>query len=317
MVIHRVLAVRDPIARDHTLRGWYGFLESLVRTLISTRLKMALLVAGMLVLALPQRVSAQEDVNDTPLGDVARSFRKKPDPSEVVIDNDNFSKVVEDAESRRAAGSTMVFSLDPGGKSFHVSSSDVSCSLTFSAKTSSLLSDPVMLDELPRSELAKLDGPATIDGDSLQISVHNGTSWELREVVIGLTIIRRPEPGDAASYYGRARIVPAVAGTSSNPVQDSSQKLPDVTMLLRVKGSAAPSGTALFRTQLNFALFPDQEWHWAIVRAKGVPPQASPQAVTTTQTGPEPGQLPALPPATGPRSLPLTPSSSHLDVAVH
>ena len=61
------------------------------------------------------------------------------------------------------------------------------------AKTSSLLSDPITLDELPRSEMAKLDGPATIDGDSLQVSMHNGTSWELREVVIGLTIVKRPE----------------------------------------------------------------------------------------------------------------------------
>jgi hypothetical protein len=52
--------------------------------------------------------------------------------------------------------------------------------------------------------------------------------------------------------------------------------------LLRVKGSAAPTATALFRTQLNFALFPDQEWHWAIVRAKGVPPPR-PATETTTQ----------------------------------
>ena len=223
----------------------------------------------MLVPTLPSCVSAQDDANDIPLGDVARNLRKKIPPSEVVIDNDNFSKVVEDAESRRAAGSTMLFSLDPGGKNFRVSSPDVSCSLSFSAKTSSLLSDPTLLDELPRSELAKLEGPATIDGDSLQVSVHNGSSWQLREVVIGLTIIRRPEPGDAASYYGQARIVPAVADASSHPVQDPDQKQPDVTLLLKVKGSAAPSATAIFRTQLNFALFPDQEWHWAIVRAKG------------------------------------------------
>jgi hypothetical protein len=51
-----------------------------------------------------------------------------------------------------------------------------------------------------------------------------------------------------------------------------------------MKGSAAPSTTALFRTQLNFALFPDQEWHWAIVKAKGVPPQASPEAMATRQS---------------------------------
>jgi len=271
----------------------------------------------MFVLAFPHWVSAQDDPNDTPLGDVARSFRKKTASSEVVIDNDNFSKVVEDAESRRAAGATMVFSLDPGGKNFQVSSPDVSCSLSFSAKTSSLLSDPIMLDELPRSELAKLDGPATIDGDSLQVSMHNGTSWELREVVIGLTIIRRPDDIDT-SYYGPARIVPAVVGGSSQPMQDSFQKQPDVTVLLRVKGSAAPSATALFRTQLNFALFPDQEWHWAIVRAKGLPPQAPPETMTTLpeQT---PGQLPPGPPKAVPQPSPLAlpPSPSNTDVALH
>ena len=56
-----------------------------------------------------------------------------------------------------------------------------------------------MLDEIPRSELSKLDGPATLDGDSLQVSMHNGTSWELREIVIGLTIIRRSDEGNAAA----------------------------------------------------------------------------------------------------------------------
>ena len=238
----------------------------------------------MALLALPPWVSAQDDPGDTPLGDVARSFRKKTVSSEAIIDNDNFSKAMDEAESRRAAGSSLVFSLDPEGKSFHVSSPDVSCSLSFTAKTSSLLSDPFLLDELPRSELAKLEGPATIDGDSLQVSMHNGTSWELREVVIGLTIVRRPEPGDPISYFGQARIIPAVAGDASPQLQDSFQKLPDVTMLLRVKGSAAPSTTAIFRTPLNFALFPDQEWHWAIVKAKGIPPPASPELTTLMQS---------------------------------
>jgi hypothetical protein len=252
------------------------------------RLKIALLAAGILAVALPRCVRAQEDLNDAPLGDVARSFRKKVAPPEVVIDNDNFSKVVEDAESRRAAGSTMVFTLGSGANSFHVSTPDVSCSFSFSAKTSSLLSDPVVLDELPRSELAKLEGPATIDGDSLQVSMHNGTAWELREVIIGLTILRRPEERNAAGSYGMARIVPAAADGAMQPARDSFQKQPDVTVLLRVKGSAAPSATALFRTQLNFALFPDQDWHWAIVKAKGVPPKP-PDEVTAS---PIPAQVP-------------------------
>ena len=282
-----------------------------MRTPMTMRLIILLLLAGMSVLALPQRAGAQEDANDAPLGDIARSFRKKIAPSEVIIDNDNFSKVVEDAESRRAAGSTMVFSLDPGEKNFHVSSPDVSCSFSFSAKTSSLLSDPIVLDELPRSELAKLDGPAAIDGDSLQVSMHNGSSWELREVVIGLTILRRPEDVDAVYSYGPARIVPAVAGASAPQVQDSVQKQPDVTVLLRVKGSAPPSATALFRTQLNFALFPDQEWHWAIVRAKGVPPQIPPD-VATMQLVQGAGQLPPAPPDAGVPVAPPISSSSNL-----
>lgn len=164
------------------------------------------------------------------------------------------------------------------------------CSLSFSAKATSLLADPIMLDELPRSELAKLDGPATLDGDSLQISMHNGTAWDLREVVIGLTIVRQPEPDDKISFLGQARIVPAVVGSVPQQVQD--QKRADVTILLHVKGSAAPDATATFRTPLNFALFPDQEWHWAIVRAKGIPPPAI--------TMPNPMPVPTEPVATQP-----------------
>ena len=262
-----------------------GSPEFPLRVLPSNRTRLALLVSGLLILAVSPYVCAQEDANDAPLGDVARSLRKKPAPSEAVIDNDNLSQLMDDAEAKHAAGTSLVFSLDPAGKNFQISSPDVTCSLSFSAKTSVLVTDPILLDELPRSELAKLDGPATIDGDSLQVSMHNGTSWELREVVIGLTIIRRPDPSAAASYYGPARIVPAVAGNSSHEVPDSFQKQPDVTVLLRVKGSAAPEATALFRTQLNFALFPDQEWHWAIVKAKGIPPPALPEATTMTQPG--------------------------------
>jgi len=123
-------------------------------------------------------------------------------------------------------------------------------------------------------------------------------------------------PADDTSYYGRARIVPAVAG-ASRPAQDSSQKLPDVTMLLRVKGSAPPSATALFRTQLNFALFPDQEWHWAIVRAKGMPPPPPPEAMTMMDPNPGPVQLPAVQPEPGPSGPPETLPPSDANPAVH
>ena len=250
---------------------------------------------------------------------MARSFRKKSVTSEAIIDNDNLTKVVDDAESRRAAGESPVFTLDSGGKNLHVSSPDVTCSLSFTAKTTSLLSDTLLLDDLPRSELAKLDGPATLDGDSLQVSMHNGTSWELREVVIGLTIVQRSEPGEVSSSYGQARMVPAVANLISQ--RDSYPKQPDVTLLLKVKGSAAPSATALFRTALNFALFPDQEWHWAIVKAKGIPPQTMSVEVTTTQPETSSQLLPGVP-GTGLPIVPALPSassssSSQPDAAAH
>jgi hypothetical protein len=244
-----------------------------VRLFTPYRLLLLLIAAGMF---LPANASAQDEA-DAPLGDVARSFRKKPVASDAVIDNDNLSKVVDDAETLRASGSTPVFSLDPGGKNLRVSSPDVTCSLSFTGKNSPLLSDP-LLDDLPRPELAKLDGPATLDGDSLQISLHNGTAWQLREIVIGLTIVRYSDV--ATSTYGQVRIVPAAATGLSQQASDSSQKQPDVTLLLHVKGSAAPLSTAIFRTSLNFALFPDQEWHWAIVRAKGVAPQQPPASIT-------------------------------------
>jgi hypothetical protein len=294
-----------------------------VRTLTPNRLIRGLLVSGMLLLALSSRASAQD--SDAPLGDVARTFRKKPAPAEAVIDNDNLSKAVDEAASRHAAGASPVFSLDPrgndpGGKSFHVSSPDVTCSLSFSAKTTSPFSDPLMLDELPRAELAKLDGPATIDGDSLHVLMHNGTAWELREVVIGLTIVRQSAPVEASSSFSQARIVPAAGFSAvksgSQNVQDPYQKQADVTMLLHVKGSAAPSTTATFRTPLNFALFPDQEWHWAILKAKGIPPQAPPELTIRMQTESGAATPPTLSGTSSqlPTSLPVPPA---LDAASH
>jgi hypothetical protein len=281
------------------------------------------LVAGLFLLALPTSALAQDDPNDMPLGDLARSFRKKPVAPEAVIDNDNLSKAVEDAAARHAAGTSPVFSLDPGAKSVHASSPDVTCSLSFTAKTTSPFSDTFMLDDLPRAELAKLDGPASMDGDSLQVSVHNGSAWELREVVIGLTIVRQPPLGET-SFLAQARLVPAAGFSNASALQsvpDSSQKQPDVTMLLHVKGSAAPSATATFRTPLNFALFPDQEWHWAIVRAKGIPPPAPPDATTLMQSEAA-GQPAAALSDAGTKLTPPTPpreikSPSTLNTAPH
>jgi hypothetical protein len=192
--------------------------------------------------------------------------------------------------------------------------------LSFSAKTTSLLSDPLLLDELPRTELSKLDGPATIDGDSLQVSLRNGTSWELHEITIGLTIVRRAENSEVAANMGQARIVPAASGNVPD-TQDLYQKKPDVTLLLRVKGSADPGATAIFRTSLNFALFPDQEWHWAIVKAKGISVNSSMAVIAHPES--HPGDLAFPMPRSdatefsSPATSLVAPSSANSDVASH
>jgi hypothetical protein len=210
----------------------------------------------------------QSDQTGPSLGDLARSLRKsKAPPAHTVIDNDNLSRVMDEVESQRLSGK-LRFSFNGAGKSFQVSSPDVTCSLSFNAQSTSLLSDPYVPQDLPDSELAKLDGPATINGDTLQVSVYNGTAWNLKEITVGLTILRRLQTN--TSYYGSAKLLPAMAETAT-----PAEKHSDLTVLYHLKGSAPPLTTTDFREKLGAVLGSEQEWHWAIVQAKGIPPKAA------------------------------------------
>jgi hypothetical protein len=220
---------------------------------------------------LPVYGVAQSDGAEPSLGDLARSLRKgKPVQEHAVIDNDNLRQVMDEVQNRKLNGS-LLFSFDGIAKKFQVSSPDVTCDLSFSAAATSLLSDAYAPQDLPESELAKLDGPATISGDRLQIEVHNGTSWSVKEITVGLTILRSSEANTARR--GSARLIPAAETTTL-----MSEKHPDVTVLYHLKGSAAPSTTTVFHETLGTAVGRDQDWHWAIVQAKGVPPQQKPVA---------------------------------------
>jgi hypothetical protein len=223
------------------------------------------LAIAFLLLASCANATAQEA--EPSLGDLARSLRKekaKPSSQQSVIDNDNFTQMLTEAESRKLA-SGMVFSFDSAGRSFSVSSPDVTCNLSFSANSTALLSNPYAPEDLPESELAKIDGPATIQGDSLQLSVYNGSSWSVREITIGLTLVRSTP---LTSHNERtAKLIPAAAIERS-----VSEKRPDLTVLYHLKGTAAPSTTTVFQETIGMPPAPDQEWHWAIVQAKGIPP---------------------------------------------
>jgi hypothetical protein len=252
--------------------------ERVVHEFMSNKLFLPLALALLGVL-LPARGMAQSDGGETPLGDLARQYRKSkaaaPEqntaaPALTVIDNDNLHQIMDEVQTRKLNGG-LLFSIDGAGKKFQVSSPDVTCDLSFSGSATSLLSDPYAPQDLPEGELAKLDGPATISGGSLQVSVHNGTTWEIKEITVGVTILRSAEASTARR--SSARLVPAAETTTL-----LSEKQPDSTVLYHLKGSAAASSTTVFHETLGTSLGRDQEWHWAIVQAKGVPPQKA-QAV--------------------------------------
>ena len=299
------------------------------------------LVVGLSLLA-PVALAAQEvDDSDAPLGDVARNLRKQiPSSQQEIIDNDNLSKVMDDVDSHRAARSSLMYSIDGPGKAFQVSAPDVTCSLAFNANVKSLLASSYVQMELPEDQLLKLSGPAVIHGDSLEVSVFNGTEWHVSEVAVALTVVRRsdfPEtafrdqhrsdqPGhDQAGSDGLAKVIPAAA---IEPLQEPGNradldagarggKRPDTAVLYHMRAAAPPFGVTVFAAPLNVQIGPGQEWHWAIVQAKGYPPQQNvPEqteagAATTSATQPGTGQ--AITPVlkTVIPGAALQPSSSH------
>jgi hypothetical protein len=228
------------------------------------------LAAFLRVMAAAQTSEWQPGSGSVPLGDVARSLRNKTvDPApQAVIDNDNLAKVMDDAEGQRQSGKP-VFSVDSARNQFRVASPDGSCSLSFSAEAVSLVSTPYLEQDLPEAELAKLDGPATIHGQTLQVSVHNGSSWNLKEITVGLTTVRPEVTASGASYYGAAKLIPASAGDSAPRDEVQREKHSDSTVLYHLKGWAASLGTATFAQTLATPLDAGQEWHWAILQARG------------------------------------------------
>jgi hypothetical protein len=231
------------------------------------------------------RLVAQDDLNsdpnDAPLGDVARSLRKKTPPSQSVIDDDNLTKVMEQAESRHAPGSALRFLMAGDSKEFRVSAPDVTCSLAFTSNVKALLSNQYSQMELPAGELSKLEGPATIEGDALIVALYNRTDWHISEVAVALTILKKNGVFDAMSIGGEE------AGVRP-------EKRPDVTMIYRMRAPSPPSETAVFSVPLKMELAPDEEWHWAIVQARGYPPQSYAGGQSQSRAAHGPAQIQSI-----------------------
>jgi len=230
------------------------------------------LIAIALFLCAPawMNLSAQED--NIPLGDLAREFRhsKPPDQSEV-IDNDNFTLMMDKAESERLDGQP-VFAISPSGRTFTAVSPDGTCSLSFVATSANRSPAAYIASDLPQDELLNLEGPASITDGALQVSVHNGTQWEVKEIVVGITVLQ----SQSSPEYR-----PAIMG----PIPVNADKLPDLTVLYHLKGNSAPDTTTIFRGPLGGSFSDSKDWHWAIVGARGIPPAAPastiPQSLTT------------------------------------
>jgi hypothetical protein len=255
--------------------------------LMRSRLPILRLVASVALLVMllaPLAAWAQDDAPS--LGDFARNLRKnkaqpqtqpQPDPAHptpvrtvpahTVIDNDNLAQVMEDAKNAKPIKpDKTVFSIDTASNTVRVSSPDVTCSLSFNARASSLLIKPVLIEDLPLTELLKLDGPGSIQDESLQLQVFNGTDWDIREITVGLTLERKP--GADAELAGRARVIPASQGMAPVAVQRRS----DVTLLYHLKALAKPFSTTAFHENIGITPGPDEDWRWSIVEAKGIRP---------------------------------------------
>ncbi len=202
-----------------------------------------------------------------PLGDVARNLRKNNQAAKQVqvIDDDNLTQVMEQGDARPGVGSSLRYLMSGETKGFQVSAPDATCSLAFTANVKSLLSSSQYAQmDLPAETLAKLEGPATIEGDALTVSVFNATDWHVSEVVVALTVVKMTGDGLAGD-----------SGTAvGNAFQDvRPERKPDVIVMYRMRAPAPPWSRAVFSAPLNLSLASGQEWHWAIVEAKGYPPQ--------------------------------------------
>lgn len=261
-----------------------------------------LLTATLLSVLIPGGVRAQDDPNEVPLGDVARKLRKKP-PAQPVIDDDNLTQAMQLAESRRGFGSSLRLLMAGDASGFRVSAPDVTCNLSFSGSAKFLLSNQYSEMELPESDLDRLEAHARIDGDVLNVSVHNGTDWHVSEIAVAFTVL-----GD------KGRVSAATAQGDSPPKSDESagsvlDKKPDTTVIYRMRAVGVPWSVTTFASRVKSPETGSANWHWAIVGARGYPPESYRRGVTSQPTaengeeiepsqsaGSAPGQTPEITP---------------------
>src|SRR5438067_1150238 len=258
--------------------------------------RLLLIAIALVLLCAPAWMTSSAQEDDIPLGDLARQFRhsKPPDQGDI-IDNDNFTLMMDKAETERLDGQP-IFAISPSGRTFTAVSPDGTCSLSFVASSVNRTPAAYIASELPQDELLKLDGPASIEDGSLAVSVHNGTPWEVNEIVVGITVLQN----QSIEYR------PAMMG----PLPTNPEKLPDLTMLYHLKGSSAPDSTTVFRAPLGGSFSGSKDWHWAIVGARGIPPAAPPSTIPQSLTTPPDTSSTLVPAAQIPATSAVNPTTT-------
>jgi hypothetical protein len=284
-------------------------------------MRLLLLLTALVTLLTPIGLNAQDDPNDVPLGDVARTMRKKAPPSKGVIDDDNLPQVMEQAEQHHAPGSALRFLMNGASNNFRISAPDVTCSLAFTANVKSLLSKQYAEMVLPAGDMYKLEGPATIEGGALILALFNKTDWHVSELEVALTVLKKTEDREALQsindgpyVMSSARLLPtATVSSESQEKEERGEKRPDETVIYRMRAASPPSATAVFSVPLNRPIGAHEEWHWAIVQAKGYPPQSYSEAASmTTAQSTVPAAAEPMPPgptsaAVGSENAPASP----------
>src|SRR3989442_2571363 len=133
-----------------------------------------LTVARTLAGSLPAAAQSTAD-KDQSLGDLARQLRKQKRQAMPVITNENFSQLhllIKQSEQRALA---LGLALAPPPESeAKPPDPEVTCSFSYSGKSKALQAGGNQTQQdLPDSELSKLDGPAVIADGNLQVSVYN------------------------------------------------------------------------------------------------------------------------------------------------
>jgi len=264
----------------------------------------------------PARLIAQDDPNQVPLGDVARNLRKNDKAALPVVDDDNLNQVIEQGDKGDNFGSSLRYVMAGKSSRFQVSAPDVTCSLAFTANVKSLLSSTQYSQmDLSPADLTKLEGPAAIEGDSLTLSLFNATNWHVSEVDVALTVVRKSWSRDASPFSSLdSGADPGSNSVASvNPFQQvRPEKKQDTTVIYRMRAAAPPWSRAGFSAPLDMELAPGDEWHWAIVKAKGYPPQSDSTQQTAAQSStPVTLQPVSVPLPVDPQDQPGSPTSQN------